>query len=665
MKPAGSRLNDDREEIAPDSSRAGIRTHSIDRTDSRQNTRGMERTHKHTGTARLYLAAVGVVFGDIGTSPIYAIREAFHPSHGVAVTPVNVIGVLSLIFWALVTIVSIKYLSFFLRADNQGEGGVLALTALLKPKSYAKQRGRRVLIAMGLFGSALLYGDGMITPAISVLSAVEGIRLVAPGFGPYVLPATVAILAGLFLAQKNGTARVGVLFGPIILLWLFGIAALGLSAIAVHPSILAAVSPWHGIVFLTTHRLQGFVVLGAVFLVVTGAEALYADLGHFGKRPIRMTWMGLVLPALLLNYFGQGALLMARPEEVHHPFFALAPSWALLPLVILATMSTIIASQAVITGAFSLTRQAMQLGYLPRMKVVHTSVKHIGQIFVAPVNWLLMVCTIGLVLSFGSSSQLAAAYGVAVTATMMISSILFYAVAREKWAWGRAAAGLTVCLFLTIETCFFTANITKIAEGAWFPLAVAGSIFTLMTIWKQGRDLVGRRLNERARAFETFQQEILSQPPQRVNGQAVFLTGNPGAVPPALTHNLHHNKVLHSTILLLTFATDDVPRVPNDRKVQLEKLGNGFYRVIARYGFMEDPHMPNLLALIRERGLELKTEALSFFLGRMRFTLGGGAGLGAVRNKVFAFMARNAAEAAAYYGIPAEQVLEVGTQFQL
>ena len=447
-----------------------------------------------THLAKLTLTALGIVFGDIGTSPLYALRECFHGEYGVAVSSENVFGVLSLMFWSLIMIVTIKYLAFVVRADNNGEGGVLALTALLKRTRPKKQRQWFNLIAIGMFGACLLYGDGMITPAISVLSAVEGIRIITPVLKPYVIPVTIAILVGLFLIQRRGTAKIGALFGPIILIWFLILAVLGTIQIACNPKVLVSVFPWHGISFLVQNKLAGFVVLGAVFLVVTGAEALYADLGHFGKTPIRLAWVGLVLPALILNYFGQGAVLLARPEMSYHPFYALVPNWAMVPMVLLATVATIIASQAVISGTFSLTQQAIQLGYLPRLRITHTSASHIGQIYIAPVNWLLMICTIALVAGFQSSSNLSAAYGVAVTATMLITTTLFFVVMRELWRWSRPVAGLLSGAFFLIDIPFFAANISKILHGAWFPLVIGAATFTAMITWEDGREILRKKI---------------------------------------------------------------------------------------------------------------------------------------------------------------------------
>jgi len=615
--------------------------------------------------AKLSLAALGVVYGDIGTSPLYAIRECFHGEYGIAVTADNVFGVLSLIFWALIIIVTIKYLTFILKADNQGEGGVMALTALVQPGVLRRTRARWFLVVVGVFAASLLYGDGMITPAISVMSAVEGMRIITPVFKPFVVPATIAILGALFFLQSRGTAGVGALFGPVVLFWFSIIAVLGLVEIIHHPHVLAAVAPWYGLEFLVRNRLHGFLVLGAVFLVVTGAEALYADLGHFGRGPIRLSWIVLVLPALLLNYFGQGALLISRPEVADHPFYGLVPPWAMVPMVVLATAATIIASQAVITGAFSLTRQAIQLGYLPRLTIVHTSARHMGQIYVPQVNWLLMLCTIGLVLGFRSSSKLAAAYGVAVTSTMLVSTILFYVVVREKWGWSRLAAGFLVGLFLVVDFTFFSANVGKIMHGAWFPLVIGGIVFTLMTTWRRGRQLLAGQLRSSTLTLPEFQETVKVSSPSRVTGQAIFMTGNPDVAPAALVNNLKHNKILHSEIALLHFITEDIPRVPMEKKVSVDKLGSGFYKIVARFGFMEDHNIGTVLALILAHGLNFTMEKISFFLGRERIVLGKKSRMSPWRTRLFAIMSRNAQEASTYYNIPADQVIEVGVRLEL
>lgn len=615
--------------------------------------------------ARLSLAALGVVFGDIGTSPLYAIRECFHGEYGIAVTHGNVLGVLSLMLWSLLTIVSFKYLTFIFKADNHGEGGVLALTALLKVRDVTLKSARRALVMIGIFAACLLYGDGMITPAISVLSAIEGVRIITPLFKPYIVPLTIIILGGLFILQSRGTARVGSLFGPVILVWLCVLAVLGAIQIVRSPQILVAVSPWYAVKFFLLNKGHGFVVLGAVFLVVTGAEALYADMGHFGKQPIRLTWIILVLPALILNYFGQGALLLGRPEEAHHPFYALVPSWAMVPMVLLSTMATIIASQAVITGSFSLTRQAIQLGYLPRMRISHTSAAQVGQIYIAPVNWLLMICCIGLVIGFQSSSKLAAAYGVAVTSTMLITTIIFYVVAKERWGWSGLAAGTLSGFFFLVDFSFFSANTSKIFHGAWFPLVIAAMVFTLMLTWKQGREILANQIKNITPVFKEFEESLESSPPQKISGQAIFLSGNPDIVPAALIHNLKHNKVLHSEIAFLHIKSEEIPRVPNLEKVTVEKLGSGFYRIMAHYGFMEEPKIGNILVLSHEKGLEFKMESASFFLGREKLSIGKSAGMSRLRNSLFRFMSRNAMDPASFFDIPMDKVIEVGVQLQL
>ncbi|MEW6593670.1 MAG: potassium transporter Kup [Thermodesulfobacteriota bacterium] len=628
----------------------------------------MSATTESMGTkklAGLSLAALGVVFGDIGTSPLYALRECFHGEFGIEVSQANVLGVVSLIFWTLLLVVTVKYLVFILRADNEGEGGELALTALIKTKNIKPRTIQWTMVGLGLFGSALLYGDGIITPAISVLSAVEGIKIITPVFESSVIPLTIIILAGLFLIQRRGTARVGRLFGPIMLLWFTVLAILGILQIIREPQILAALAPWHGFAFLVTNKFHGFIVLGAVFLATTGAEAIYADMGHFGRKPIRLTWLLVAFPALVLNYFGQGALLLARPEESHHPFYALAPEWAMVPMVLLATMATIIASQAVITGSFSLTRQAIQLGYLPRLRVTHTSSAHIGQIYVAPVNWLLMFCSIGLVIGFQSSSKLAAAYGIAVCTTMLITTLLFYAVARKRWGWSRIAAGSLTLLFLAVDLPFFGANLTKILHGGWFPLALGGLTFLVMVTWEQGREILGTQMAAITTRLDDFKAMLAQNPPQRISGQAVFLTRNHDTVPAALMHNLKHNKILHSDVVFLNIRTEEIPRVPNFEKIEAEKLGSGLYRIIAHYGFMEEPQIGTIFALARDKGVGLDLQNASFFLGREKLSLGDRPRMGRWRSSLFLFMARNAMDAAAFFDIPPDQVIEVGVHLEL
>ncbi len=613
--------------------------------------------------AQLSLAALGVVFGDIATSPIYAIRECFHGEYGIQVTHTNVLGILSLMFWALTLIVGVKYLLFVFRADNHGEGGVIALTALIRGQG-GPPANRRFLgaVALGLFAACLLYGDGMITPAISVLSAVEGVGIITPVFDPYIIPITVAILIGLFMIQRHGTARVGGLFGPVILVWICFLAVMGAVQVARNPQVLMAVSPWYAFQFLIFNKLHGFVVLGAVFLVVTGTEALYADMGHFGTRPIRLTWFGLVLPALLLNYYGQGALLLAHPEAATHPFYAMVPSWALIPTVLLATLATIIASQAVISGAFSMTRQAIQLGYLPRLNIRHTSARQIGQIYVAPVNWMLMVCTITLVAGFQTSSKLAAAYGVAVTSTMMITSVLFFIVARQRWQWPLGWAAPLTGLFLLVDVPFFLANLSKILHGAWFPLVIGAAFFTLMLTWAKGRRVLAGNLRKIMPPVHQFIVDLSSHPPNKIEGDAVFLTGNPSAVPVALVKNVKHNHVVHNRTVLLNFRVEDVPRVPNLEKIQTEKLGGGFYRVTARYGFMEDPGFNTVFSLAQGQGLDLDPQTASFYIGRENLVIAEPSSMARWRANLFLFMSRNAADATSFFRIPPEQVIEVGVR---
>jgi KUP system potassium uptake protein len=616
--------------------------------------------------AQLSLAALGVVFGDISTSPIYAIRECFHGEYGIAVSHANVLGILSLMFWALVMIVSLKYLSFVFRASNHGEGGVIALTALIRgQKGPFEHRLGISVVALGLFAACLLYGDGMITPAISVLSAVEGIGIITPVFDRYVIPITIAILLGLFLIQRHGTARLGGLFGPVILVWLGFLAVTGAVQLAHTPQVLSAVFPWHAIRFLAFNKLHGFVVLGAVFLVVTGTEALYADMGHFGTRPIRLTWFAIVFPALLLNYFGQGALLLAHPEAARHPFYAMVPAWAMIPTVLLATLSTIIASQAVISGAFSMTRQAIQLGYLPRLNIRHTAATQIGQIYVAPVNWMLMLCTVLLVAGFQSSSKLAAAYGVAVTSTMLITTTLFFVVARQRWHWPVAWAAPLVGLFFIVDVPFFAANISKILHGAWFPLVIGVVFFTLMLTWAKGRWLLAAKLHQIMPPVHQFIVDLASHPPNKIDGDGVFLTGNWSAVPVALVKNVRHNNAIHRRTILLNFRVEDVPRVPNLEKIRTEKLAGGFHRIMARYGFMEDPPLDKVLTLAREQGLGLDPETTSYYIGRENLVMAETSAMARWRANLFIFMSRNATDATSFFSLPADQVIEVGVRLEI
>lgn len=620
-------------------------------------------------TATLAIGAVGVVYGDIGTSPLYALRECFTGPHGITPSAENVLGVLSLIFWSLIITVSVKYLGFVLRADNRGEGGILALMALVSQRprgTRAPHRGRPLLVVMGIFGAALLYGDGIITPAISVLSAVEGLSVATPIFEPYILPLALLILLGLFLVQRHGTGGIGAVFGPFMCLWFIALAVLGVKEMVHNPAVLGALSPVHGVRFFLHNGGHGFLVLGAVFLVVTGGEALYTDMGHFGRSPIRWAWFALVLPGLMLNYLGQGALLLREPEAARNPFFLLAPQWALYPLVVLATGAAAIASQAVISGAFSNTRQAMQLGYCPRMEVVHTSAEEKGQIYLPGLNLMLLVGVVLLVLGFRSSSNLAGAYGIAVSTAMLTTTMMAYVVARERWGVRRAVALPVAGLFLGVELAFFSANAVKIPEGGWFPLALALALFTLMTTWKRGREILAGKLRAASMNLEDLLESFQGEhAPVRVPGTAVFMTGNPEGSPPALLHNLKHNKVLHEQVVLLTILSEDVPHVTVEERVEVEPLELGFVRVIARYGFMENPSIPDILKKCREKGLQFQLMSTSFFLGRETLIPSKKPGMAMWREALFSWMSRNARSATAFFRIPPNRVVELGTQVEL
>ena len=612
--------------------------------------------------AALSLAALGVVFGDIGTSPLYAVRECLHGPHAVPPTPENVLGVLSLVLWSLVIVISVKYLGYVLRADNRGEGGILALMALASRSTRSGVR-HWIVITLGLFGAALLYGDGMITPAISVLSAVEGLEVAAPWLHPYVVPGTIAILAGIFMIQSHGTTRIGTLFGPVTLLWFLALAALGIAQIAESPEVLLAANPAYAVRFLANGGSAAFLVLGAVFLVVTGGEALYADMGHFSARPIRLTWFAVVLPALLLNYFGQGALLLREPEAATNPFYRMVPEWALYPMIALATAATIIASQALITGVYSLTRQGLMLGYWPRVRIEHTSAREIGQIYVPGVNWILMLATIGLVLGFGSSSRLAAAYGIAVTMTMVITTLLAYVVARRLWNWSVPAALGVTLLFLVPDVAFLSANIIKIHDGGWFPLVVGIVIFTLMTTWKAGRELVARRFREDLVPIADFFELLRVGPATRVPGTAVYMTSNSEGTPPALQSNFLHNRAVHQHVILLTVVNEEVARVPEEERLVIEPLETGFQRVVAHYGFMEHPDIP---ALLEKRGVpHYVAEHTTFFLGRETVIATKRPGMALWREKLFIYMSRNAQPATAFFRIPADRIVEIGSPVEI
>jgi KUP system potassium uptake protein len=645
-------------------------------------------TGKHL--AILAFGAIGVVYGDIGTSPLYALKECFIGTHGVPVTKPNVLGVLSLIFWSLNFIVTFKYLSVVMRADNQGEGGILALLALVRPHGQDRLSGKyRWLVAIGLFGAALLYGDGIITPAISVLGAVEGLAVATPALQQWIVPIAVVIISALFAVQRRGTAGIGAVFGPVTTIWFICIAVLGVTGIMRHPSVLAALNPWYAASFLWQHGWKGLMVLSAVVLVVTGAEALYADMGHFGKRPIRVAWYLIVLPALALNYFGQGAILLESPAAARNPFYALVPGWALYPMVGIATAAAIVASQALISGAFSLTRQAIQLGYSPRMNIVHTSSSKIGQIYIPQVNNALWIACVGLVVAFRSTNNLAATYGVAVTGTMATTTVLLLVVARNHWKWSLWKVALLGGLFLIVDLTFLVTNLFKIAYGGWFPLTVAGVIYLLMSTWKKGRTRLSEIVRENTLPLELFLPDIAKRRPQRVPGMAVFLTSAPGGAPPVLLHHLKHNKVLHEKVMLLSVMGHEVPQVPEGDRVRCRDLGEGFYEVMAHYGFMETPDVPSVLQSLalqaRDGGKKIPVEimATSFYLGRETLipvsgrrktktpraapAVDGGPAMPAMarwRKKLFILMTRNAQSATAFFGLPPNRVVELGAQIQ-
>jgi KUP system potassium uptake protein len=614
----------------------------------------------------LSLLALGIVYGDIGTSPLYAMRECFYGSHPVALTPANVLGVLSLIFWSLVIVVMVKYHIYVLRFDNRGEGGILALMGLVGMDKARRASVRSTLMVLGVFGAALLYGDGMITPAISVLSAVEGLEIATPFFKPYVIPLTIIILIILFVFQRRGTAGVGSVFGPIMLVWFATLALMGIRGILWQPSVLFALNPMHAIHFFMANGMHGFLVLGAVFLVTTGGEALYADLGHFGEKPIQLDWFSIVGPSLVLHYFGQGALLIRQPSAAHNPFYLLAPKWALYPLVILATVATVIASQAIISGVFSLTRQAIQLGYLPRMEIVHTSRAEIGQVYMPSVNWMLMVSTIALVVGFRSSTNLAGAYGVAVSTTMIITTILAYVVARDQLHWSILLAGSITAGFLFCDLAFLGANLFKIADGGWFPLLVAAVVFTIMTTWRRGRQILNTRLREGALSPAAFVTSLRAHSPVRVPGTAVFMHRSRDVIPPALLHSLKHYKALHKQVILLTVLTEEVSHLRDDERLHFEDLGEGIYLVTCRYGYMEEADIPALLLRVSsDHNVPIPPMDTTYFLGRETLIVTSReSGMATWREKIFASMMRNAESAARFFRLPPNRVVELGAQIE-
>jgi KUP system potassium uptake protein len=631
--------------------------------------RGAPTPRTRRDLALLSLGALGVVYGDIGTSPLYALRECFGGHHALEPTRANVLGVLSLIFWSLVLVVAVKYLAFVLRADNRGEGGGFALMALVGQHDLSR-KGRAALLVLGLFGASLLYGEGVITPAISVLGAVEGVAVAAPALDNLITPIAVAILAVLFAVQRKGTGAVARVFGPVMLVWFLSIGALGVAGLVEDPEVLWAVDPRQAVAFGVENGITAFLVLGGVVLVITGCEALYADMGHFGRRPIRLAWFAVAMPALVLNYFGQGALLLRDPAAIANPFYLLAPGWALYPLIGLATAAAVVASQALISGAFSLTSQAVQLDYCPRVTVRHTSSTEHGQIYVPEVNWLVGVACIALTIGFQRSAGLAAAYGIAVTGTMSITSLLFYRVLRDRWSWSRWAALPLVIAFLTVDLGFFGANIVKFSDGGWFPVAAALVAFALLSTWKRGRSALAAQLKDAGLPLSLFLDDVARRAPLRVPGTAVFMTSHPGAAPPVLLHHLKHIKVLHERVVFVSIITDDVPSVPDVERVEARDLGNGFFQVVAHFGFMERPSVPALFASLPDRegtppGLELKPHETTFFLGRETLLPSGRSPLARWRKKLFIVMARNATTASAFFGLPPNRVVELGAQIQL
>jgi KUP system potassium uptake protein len=614
--------------------------------------------------AALTLGAIGVVYGDIGTSVLYAIKEIFGSGH-VPFTHANVYGVLSIVFWTLTVIVSLKYVTLVLRADNGGEGGLVAMLALASQAVKDKPRLRQWLLGIGIFGTSLFYGDGVITPAISVLSAVEGLEVVSPHFKKYVVPITLLVLFALFFVQKRGTGGIGRFFGPITVLWFVSIAALAVPHILGHTEIFGALSPHHALRFIWQQPGTTFIILGAVVLCVTGGEALYADLGHFGKRPIRVAWFSIVMPCLTINYFGQGALLLEDPEAVKNPFFNMAPDWALLPLVGLATMATVIASQALISGAFSVTKQAIQLGYLPRLAIRHTSVSDTGQIYIPFVNWGLFAAIVLAVVMFKSSSNLAAAYGIAVTLDMLITTVLTFFVIRYGWRYPLALCLLATGFFFVVDLAFFSSNLLKLFAGGWFPLLIGGVVFTLMMTWKQGRALMGKAQQAEAIELDSFLQAVFMDPPTRVAGTAVFLTADTGTVPNALLHNLKHNKVLHAQNLFVTVRSHEVPWIGMDKRLEVEPLGHDCWQVVIHYGFKNDPDVPKALQLMSGRGCELEPMLTSYFLSRDLVVPKLGKGMALWREKLFAQMHHNAGAAAEFLNLPANAVIELGSKLEI
>jgi KUP system potassium uptake protein len=612
------------------------------------------------------LAALGVVFGDIGTSPLYALKECFSPLHGIPFTPTAVFGIISMLFWAITIVVSLKYVLFVMRADNNGEGGVLALMALSLRTAVTGSRRSQILMMLGVFGACMFYGDVVITPAISVLSAVEGLEIALPGMSKYVIPLTVVILVGLFMIQRHGTSVVGKLFGPIMMLWFASLGLLGIYNIIQAPGILVAINPIYAVDFMMEHSLQAFVVLGSVVLVLTGAEALYADMGHFGIRPIRYAWLFTVMPCLMLNYFGQGANLLTHPAAIGNPFYLMVPEWLLIPMVVLSTCATVIASQAVISGAFSLTSQAILLGFVPRMRVLHTSVNERGQIYVPFINWMLLVLVVAVVLAFKRSDNLAAAYGVAVTTTMVITTILAAIVMRTVWKWHTGLVTLVVTIFFVVDFSFFAANLIKIADGGWFPLLLGGSAFFLLMTWYSGRMLLRTRTKDDGIPLIPFVEGLLAHPPHRVGGTAVFMTGNVETVPVSLLHNLKHNRILHERVIFLKISIWDVPFVADDKRLKLKELGGNLFLLRAAFGFKEAPDVNSVLALATQQfDMQFELMETSFFIARDTVVPSKLPGMSMWRERIFAWMHQNAAKPSDFFHIPANRVVELGTKIEI
>ncbi|BBA33196.1 probable potassium transport system protein kup [Methylocaldum marinum] len=611
------------------------------------------------------VGTLGVVFGDIGTSPLYTMRVAFSGPHAIAPSETNILGVLSLILWSLIVIVSIKYATIMLRADSRGEGGIMVLLSLASRTAIDSPRRRRIIVFIGLIGAALFYGDGILTPAVTVTSAVEGLTVVAPKLGEFVVPTALTILTLLFLLQRKGTSRVGWLFGPIMLLWFCCIGLLGFLGILAAPEVLAAANPWYGARFLIEEEWYSLVVLGAVVLAVTGAETLYADIGHFGVGPIRTAWFGVAFPALSLNYFGQGALLLRDPAAAQNPFYLLAPEWGALPMLVLATVTTVIASQAVISGVFSTTLQAVQLGYLPRVSIYHTSLFYPGQIYMPAVNWILLAAIFALVVQFEASDRLAAAYGIAVTGTMVITSLLAFFVLRKLWQWGWIASLALVGSFLIIDSAFLTANSLKFTQGGWIPLAVGAVLFIVMTTWQRGRSLLASRLNERAISFETLLMRLRANPPRRICGTAVYLTSGRRGVPQSLLNNLAINKILHERVIVLTVIVKDVPWVPRSERIKIRCFGDELYRVKIYFGFNQEPNVPGALALCKEQGLEIELAGCSFFFSREALISTPRPGMALWRERLFIRLARNTESAMDFFRIPPDRVIELGTVVEI